>query len=129
MEILKAIGRGGYVFFSLNEALSVNTLLLNRKEFSVKYLSEGDVVAQANSLLGKPYWRALMNQICHGAHNWAPCVTYLDAVGYDPSDPQASLLKGEIALKYLGMYYFDKERSEKACYVSFKKRYDDRLYI
>ena len=48
---------------------------------------------------------------------------------YDPSDPQASLLKGEIALKYLGMYYFDKERSEKACYVSFKKCYDDRLYI
>lgn len=183
MEILKAIGRGGYVFFSLNEALSVNTLLLNRKELPVKYLSEGTVIAQANSLLGKSYWSALMNQICHGNHNWVPCMTYLDTLGnlknqlidydvicyeslayikedkdycietkvpfegpdsvqdldehkrvaifacYDPSDPQASLLKGEIALKYLGMYYFDKERSEKGNYVSFKKCYDDRLYI
>lgn len=183
MEILKAIGRDGYVFYSLNEALSVNTLLVNRKEFPVKCISDGTVVAQGASLFGKPYWTALMNQISHGAHNWTTCMTYSEAIDrlknqllnfdvvcyetmayikeaddycietkvpfngsngvldykdrqsvaifacFNPNDPQAKVLRGEIALKYMGMYRFDKDRSEKENYVSFKKCYYDKLYI
>lgn len=185
MEILKTIGREGYVLCSLNEALTVNTLLVNRKEFSVKYLSKGAVVAQGTLLLGKSYWSALMSKICHGAHNWAPCITYSDALGklkcsllnydvicyeslayiketkegdycietkmpleashletgldehwrvaifacFDPHDPQSEGLSAESALKYLGMYRFDKERSEKENYIAFKLCHDDKLYI
>ncbi len=183
VEILEAIGRDGYVFYSLNDALSMNAVLLSRKEFPVKFLNGDSVVAQGTSLLGKPYWSALMNLICHGAHNWAPCMTYSDALDnlknqlldydvicyetltyikeeddycietkvpfgesnnvsdynerqrvaifacYDPRDPQSSMLSGESALKFLGMFRFDKERSEKETYVSFKKCYDEKLYI
>ena len=182
-EILKAIGREGYVFYSLNDSLSMNAVLLSRKEFPVKYLSRDSVVAQGTSLLGKPYWSALMNQICHGAHNWSPCFTYSDALDnlknqmldydvicyetlayikeeydycietkvpfgesnsnldynkrrrvaifayYDPSAPQAALFRGEIALKFLGMYYFDKARSEKEKHVAFKRYDNDKFYI
>ena len=41
MEILKAIGRGGYVFFSLNEALSVNTLFIKPKGISGEVFKRG----------------------------------------------------------------------------------------
>lgn len=181
--ILKAIGREGYVFLSLNDALAINATFLSRKEFPVKYFIKDSVVAQGTSLFGHSYWSTLMNQICNGAHNWAPCMTYLDALGklknqllgfdvicyeclayikdekdycietkapfdesnknldidghkrvaifacYDPRDPQASMLSGESALKYLGMYTFDKARSEKEKHVAFKRYDNDKFYI
>jgi hypothetical protein len=181
--ILHNIKREGYQFLSYKEALATNSVLTNQKRFPVKYLNQGKVLAQGTSLFNNQYWKVLMNMIFHGEHNWAPCITYSDALGklmssllsydvicyeslayikeesgycietkvplenshvgtgidehrrvaifscFDPHDPQAEGLSTESALKYLGMYRFDKERSEKENYIAFKLCHDDKLYI
>jgi hypothetical protein len=181
--ILHNIKREGFQFLSFDEAVAVNSVLINQKKFPVEYLNQGKEFAQGTSLFGQLFWSVLMDQICHGSHNWAPCITYSDALGklmssllsydvicyeslayikeesgycietkvplenshvgtgidehrrvaifscFDPHDPQAEGLSTESALKYLGMYRFDKERSEKENYIAFKLCHDDKLYI
>lgn len=183
--ILQNIKRGGYQFLSLNEALATNSVLINQKILPVKYLEKGKEFAQGTTLFKDQYWKVIMNMIFHGEHNWAPCITYSDALGqlkcsllnydvicyesltyiketkerdycietkmpleashletgfdehrrvaifacFDPHDPQSEGLNAESALKYLGMYRFDKERSEKENYIAFKLCHDDKLYI
>ena len=181
--ILHNIKREGYQFLSYKEALATNSVLINQKRFPVKYLNQGKVLAHGTTLFNDQYWKVIMNMIFHGKHNWAPCITYSDALGklmssllsydvicyeslayvkeesgycietkvplenshvetgfdeyrrvavfacFDPHNPQAEGLNAESALKYLGMYRFDKERSEKENYIAFKLCHEDKLYI
>lgn len=185
-EILKVICREGYVFYSLNDALSAKSVLYNHKIFPVSYFRKDTIIAQGTTFFGEKFYKIIMNQIFHGEHNWAPCVSYSDAFShlksslldynvicyeslsyiredsdycietkatlddpnnivefnerqaiaifacYDPNNPQAGVIKGEYALKYLGMFRLDKERSEKENHVAFKLSklvMEDKLYI
>ena len=183
-EILKVIGREGYVFYSLNDALRANKILQHVSLFS-KYCIEKDaVITNGISILKENSWRFIMDKLLHGNHNWVCSMTYLHAIWkmqsslirynaicyeclpyiredkeycietkwqldnhidaidelddnkqiaifacYCPSDETKEGWTGNTAVKFLGVYKLDKERSKIENHLAFKRYSDDKLYI
>jgi hypothetical protein len=183
-EILKVIGREGYVFYSLNDALRANNILQRVSPFS-KYCIEKDaVITNGISILKEYGWRFIMDKLLHGNHNWVCSTTYLHAIlkmqsslirynvicyeclpyiredkeycietkwqldndvdtidnleenkqiaifaCYCPSDETKERWTGNTAVKFLGVYKLDKERSKIENHLAFKRYSDDKLYI
>ena len=183
-EILKVIGREGYVFYSLNDALMAIQILKHVSPLTKKSIAKDTVISDGVSVLDDNSWRFIMNQLLHGDHNWACSMSYWYAMGkiqssllrynvicyeclpyikedkdycietklqldnnivaldgfednkqiaifacYCPSDQNKEGWRGNTAVKFLGVYKLDKERSKKENHLSFKRFSDDKLYI
>lgn len=183
-EILKVIGREGYVFYSLNDALMANQMLQHVSPLSKKNIAKDTEITNGISVLMERGWRFIMDKLLHGDHNWACSMSYFHAIGkiqssllrynvicyeclpyiredkdycietkwqldnnldaldelednkqiaifscYCPSDQMKEGWSGNTAVRFLGVFKLDKERSKKENHLAFKRFNDDTLYI
>ena len=183
-KILKVIGREGYVFYSLNDALKANKILQHASPFSKYCIAKNTIITNGISVLDKDGWRFVMTKFLHGEHNWVCSMSYLHAIGqmksslirynvicyeclpyiredkdycietkgpldnnidaldelednkqiaifacYCPTDQMKEGWSGNTAVKFLGVYNLDKERSKKENHLAFKRFSDNKLYI
>ena len=183
-KILKVIGREGYVFYSLNDALMANQILQHVSQWSKKCIARDTEITNSVSVLKERGWRFIMDKLLHGDHNWACSMSYFYAIGkiqssllrynvicyecipyiredkdycietkwqldnnihaidelednkqiaifacYCPSDQMKEGWTGNTAVKFLGVYNLDKERSKKENHLAFKRFSDNKLYI
>lgn len=183
-EILKVIGKEGYVFYSLNDALMAIQILQHVSPLSIKNIAKNTVISDGVSVLDDSSWVFIMDKLLHGNHNWTCSMSYwfanrkfhssllrynvicyeclpyikedkdycietkwkldnnideLDGFEdnkqiaifacYCPSDQNKEGWSGNTAVKFLGVYKLDKERSKKENHIAFKLCRDDKLYI